>query len=452
MAHRRGMRTRSWLSLTAQERQLRSAFLSGEEVDFGLETASPAQGAADRGERATVPAALLVELLTRPVDVRRAARAALRLSGAKISGKLDLAGAQITAPMAFDRCWFAEPPDLTRASAANVRMRRCHLPGLTAQLIELRGDLDCEECEFVGPVVLRHGRIGGTVSFDGGQLHHPGQVALNADGVTVQGTVAIRNLTCHGGIRMCTASIGGAVALGGTTLDNADGSALTMDSTYANEVWMTWAVAPRGVVSLINSRVSRLSDNPATWPEQLCLRGLTYETIEGRAAAMPVSVAERLRWLRRDPRGFSPQPYEQLAAYYRRTGHDVEARRVLLAKQRERRRTLAWSGRFAGWLQDILVGYGYRNWLAVGWFLAFWIMGAALFTVHRPQPLLPGGTHEYNAAVYALDLLLPVVDLGQERAWSLAGQAQYAGYALSLAGWTLTAAIVAGLTRLFNRS
>jgi hypothetical protein len=41
-----------------------------------------------------------------------------------------------------------------------------------------------------------------------------------------------------------------------------------------------------------------------------------------------IDVHRRLAWLRRDPDGYLPQPYEQLAAVYRRTGHDWEARRV----------------------------------------------------------------------------------------------------------------------------
>jgi hypothetical protein len=430
------MRVGPRLASAVRERRLRSAFRAGEVIDLG-----------DKA----LPAEVVTDLVCRPVDPARAPRAALRLSRARITGTLDLTGAQLAVPLSFDRCTFDRPPDLTGMTAPNLRLQGCRLPGLNARLVELRGDLDVRDCDITGPVMLRLARIGGMVAFGGGRLQHPGGVAFNADGITVQGVVALQDLTCAGEVRMCTASIGGPVALRGAVLDNAGGSALSMDSSTASEVWMTWAVAPRGVVSLINSRVSRLGDNPATWPQQLCLRGLTYETLEGRAAAGPVSVSERLRWLRRDPRGFSPQPYEQLAAYYRRTGQDVEARRVLLAKERARRRTLAWPGRVAGWVQDVLVGYGYRNWLAVGWLLAFWIAGGVLFAARRPEPVGTAAASEYNAAIYALDLLLPVVDLGQDKAWQSAGELQYAAYALSLAGWTLTAAIVAGVTRLFNR-
>lgn len=47
----------------------------------------------------------------------------------------------------------------------------------------------------------------------------------------------------------------------------------------------------------------------------------------------------RPREIRLDGFGYAPQPYEQLAAHYRQAGHDDAARRVLLEKQRHRRRT-----------------------------------------------------------------------------------------------------------------
>ena len=57
----------------------------------------------------------------------------------------------------------------------------------------------------------------------------------------------------------------------------------------------------------------------------------------------------------RDASGYSPQIYDQLAAVYRRSGHDDAARRVLIAKQRHRfaQRNLAW--RVEGYVLDGLV-------------------------------------------------------------------------------------------------
>lgn len=50
-----------------------------------------------------------------------------------------------------------------------------------------------------------------------------------------------------------------------------------------------------------------------------------------------------------------------------------------------------------------------------------------------------------------LDVLLPIVDLGQEKAWRPLGAAQYRAWALTGLGWVLTTAVVAGLTRVLRR-
>ena len=53
--------------------------------------------------------------------------------------------------------------------------------------------------------------------------------------------------------------------------------------------------------------------------------------------------------------------------------------------------------------------------------------------------------------MYALDTLLPVVNLRQQAAWIPRGGAQWWASALILAGWILTAAMVAALTGLLRR-
>jgi hypothetical protein len=65
--------------------------------------------------------------------------------------------------------------------------------------------------------------------------------------------------------------------------------------------------------------------------------------IEGQSAwRVPRSL------VRSDCAASQPQPYEQLAEFYRRAVHDDDVRRVLLAKQRHRRTTLSAPGRPAG--------------------------------------------------------------------------------------------------------
>src|SRR5712691_8187744 len=117
---------------------------------------------------------------------------------------------------------------------------------------------------------------------------------------------------------------------------------------------------------------------------------------------------ERLDWVSRCPLGYQPQPYEQLAAYYRRAGHDDDVRRVLLAKQRHRRTTLTAPGRAAGRLLEVTVGYGYRPWLAAIWLALLLTAGTAVYAIDRPHPLPGGPVPPFNALAYALDLLIPI--------------------------------------------
>jgi hypothetical protein len=92
-----------------------------------------------------------------------------------------------------------------------------------------------------------------------------------------------------------------------------------------------------------------------------------------------------------------------------------------IAKQRARRRTLDLPGRLWSLLLDALVGYGYRSWLAGVWLLAWWLVGTLVFAAAYPRHLAlakPGVRHAaFQPAVYALDVLLPVVDLDQQATW-----------------------------------
>jgi hypothetical protein len=50
-----------------------------------------------------------------------------------------------------------------------------------------------------------------------------------------------------------------------------------------------------------------------------------------------LTAGQRLRWITRDPNGYQPQPYEQLAASYNALGQPAEGRDVLYARERVQR-------------------------------------------------------------------------------------------------------------------
>ncbi|MFE8947410.1 hypothetical protein [Streptomyces sp. NPDC007856] len=103
-----------------------------------------------------------------------------------------------------------------------------------------------------------------------------------------------------------------------------------------------------------------------------------------------------------------------------------------------------------GLLQDATVGYGYRPWLAGLWLLGLLAAGSVYFASHHPAPLGTGGP-QFNAVAYTLDLLVPVVSLGQSGAWNPSGSSQVLAYALIISGWTLATTLFAGVTRILVR-
>ncbi|MBX6767578.1 MAG: membrane-associated oxidoreductase, partial [Actinomadura rubrobrunea] len=125
--------------------------------------------------------------------------------------------------------------------------------------------------------------------------------------------------------------------------------------------------------------------------------------------------------------------------------------RVQLAKHRRRRATLPWYARLWGHLQDAAIGYGYRPLRAAAWLLALTLLGGAAFALHHPEPLKPGEAPGFNAFFYTLDLLLPIIDFGQEKAFKPDGWYQWLSYLLVVLGWVLATTVVAGVTRIVSR-
>jgi hypothetical protein len=58
----------------------------------------------------------------------------------------------------------------------------------------------------------------------------------------------------------------------------------------------------------------------------------------------------------------------------------------------------------------------------------------------------------FNPLIYTLNLLLPVVDFGQARAYDPQGPEQWLSYILIAAGWTLATAVAAGIIRVLQRN
>ena len=385
---------------------------------------------------------------------------AVRLRGAQITGRLNLGGLTLRCPLELYDCFLGGRLSLAKAKAPDISLRGSYLgQRLSARGLRLDHNLNLSggfHCH--GPVMLRDARIGGQLDCEGATFTNPNGWVLGADRLTVGGHLSLRRtkVTCE--VWLLGAHIGGQLRCDEATFSNPNGRVLTLEhASVAEDVFMRPASLEGWGMTLSAARVGGWYDAKPTWPVALHLEGFVYEAIDATPTVTP---RERLAWLRRQEGGYAPQPYEQLAAVYRRAGSDQGARTVAIAKQQARRAQVrrwwarwpsrAWSA-FLRWT----IGYGYRPALVLPWLIGLFAAGWLVFDHAYPTHLRDAKSGleqpDFNPARYTLDLLLPVANLKQRDAFVPHGYAAWWAFGLSLAGWLLAAVVVAGLTGVFKR-
>lgn len=345
----------------------------------------------------------------------------LQLIHAHVAGGLRLDGAVVSAP------------DGIAVSAGGIVMD---------------GAVVCEDgFRARGAVMFPGAQLSGGLFMRGAHLEAPGGIALGADNATVSAVRCSHGFTADGSVHMRGAQISDLLSFEQAVLTGSPES-LVATGLRAQDLDLRCAAPPAGTLDLRGVHAAWVHDDARSWAGEMRLEGFTYDSIRSE----PDTVDGRLEWIHRNP-GYSPQPYEQLASHYRRIGHDDEARRTLLAKQRNRRRLLSPWSRVGGYLLDGTVGYGYRPWLAGAWLAVLTLVGSLVFGTHTPSPNKPGEGPPFNAVVYTLDLLVPIGGFSQREAWHWSGGAlQAMAYALIAIGWVLTTAVVAGVTRTLSKN
>jgi hypothetical protein len=154
----------------------------------------------------------------------------------------------------------------------------------------------------------------------------------------------------HGAVRLLGAHITGQLVLSGAELTNDAGLVLSLEDAEAKTVFLPpEAICPQGVTgrSTCDAAARRVE-----------LSGFVYTSLEGS------DWSQWLHLIARHTSGYTPQPYQQLAAVRRAAGHDADARKILIAQQEDLRER----GELGGWLTrtvhcawGALGGYGYST-------------------------------------------------------------------------------------------
>ena len=396
----------------------------------------PEAGDLDRQVRAELIRALLLG----GDDLPAMHEKGLRLTGAWVTGTLDLEGCRIPRDIGLLDCRFDAIPVLRSAVIDTLSLDGSVMPGLNADRLEARGDLllrattveglialkgariegdlvldgaslvhaadICIAAERIairggalfrgarlyGELVLSGGRIGGHLDLVGATIERPDSYAVEANSVTVGGDVALRHATIRGSFDLQTARVGGDLDLSGAKLSAPGGMALNLDRTkVVAAFFLRQGAEVDGTLSLAGAELGAILDDPASWPAvgDLVLNRCLYGALLGTAT----DAAPRLDWLARQMpsrwgEDFWPQPYEHLAKVLRDMGHDDDARSVLIEKERLSRR--ARRGRTTNPLRravllanDLFLGlttaYGRMPLLALIWMFVLWALGTMLY-------------------------------------------------------------------------
>jgi hypothetical protein len=336
--------------------------------------------------------------------------------------------------------------------------------------------------QAAGEVRLHGATIGGGLDCSTGNFSNPNAKALSADGVEVAGFVFLcEGFQATGEVRLLGATIGRDLNCSKGNFSNPNAKALNADSVEVEgSVFLREKFRAEGVVGFAAATVNRsfqwrdvegadkcslrlnsaklgtLWDEEASWPAKLYLDGLVYDRIESNA---PVGSGARLRWLKlQDNDEFTPQPYVQLASVLNEMGHEVDARRILIAKQKDpaRVKDLSFPRRVWHHILGSTIGYGYRPWQALVWIVLLIALGTGFFWNGSDTALFAEtkttGVPVFNALVYSVDAFVPLVDLHQAKYRLPIGPwlQVYLWVHISL-GWILTTLLVVGLTGLVRK-
>jgi hypothetical protein len=317
--------------------------------------------------------------------------------------------------------------------------------------------LNCDGIQVDGAVFLRDNFVSiGAISMCGATIGAEVNSGGGNFGVAAEQATEILDSGSHRGsvdqlpkslsLDLSRATVKGTLWLGG----------LSKDAKFYGGVDLTSAKVDRIVDAVtkstkhreLNPSLAGASDNPTF----LHLDGLTYDRFGESTDLTAPARSAFLRLQRENDLGkdFKPQPWMQMIKVLRESGHTEAAREVAIEFEKQRRR----AGKVPGlavplhYIYGLLVGYGHRPMKLVGIMLFVWSISAILYqwaaengwfaptdphyfqdeTYKNCRPENGGNwitcsevAPEYtrlNALAYSLDVILPLVDLQQEKEWA----------------------------------
>ncbi len=255
--------------LSGPERRLWMGFPYGEHLDLRTGDAEQNDPARARSwdPKRHIEAKVIRDLLVgrRPVDQQQektegaGSSPSVFISGAWITGQLDLRGINFEPPLLLQGCGFEQPLIITDSMSRSVRLYGCHLPGVQGAWLKCQGDLHLRDCQITGEVDLEGSYVGGQLVLSGpkSKLSNPGKVAIRANGLVVAGDMFCRDgAVVEGEIHLVAARIGGELRFTRSTLRNPGKIALNAARiTVEKDMYCRMGFAAEGEVCLSGGHI-----------------------------------------------------------------------------------------------------------------------------------------------------------------------------------------------------
>ena len=329
---------------------------------------------------------------------------------------------------------------------------------LVAAYANIGGNVDLHASEnhhfeATGQVSLLGTRVGGTLNCQGARIVDASGWALTVVNADIGGDVLMRTSESEAGGKQHFEAEG-VVTFNGTKIGrNLELTNAVLKSSYWALVLDTARVEGQllakdntidGAVSLQGARIGRLADDPDTgWKgaHEIDLNEISLDLIGVANGTAGSLWRTRAAWLRRTSvkevstnhggrklrvraGRFSNQPWRQVAAAFDRAGLHRDSRRIRREEQREGNRFRAtWQQPFVWLFAEQMFGYGLSVTRAAITVVAVWLIGAlgaqamharGAMVAAQPPGLAEAACENFQAPLYALDVMIPFIDLRQE--------------------------------------
>ena len=212
---------------------------------------------------------------------RLEARGGLYLRGAFVDGEVRLVSAT-----------FGGNVECNGATLGVVPGTAFNAEGLEARRMSFRGT----RCG--GPVILRDAELDGDLDCAAIEVLAPGDVAIDAPGIDIGGSVVLRNARVAGEVRLLAAKIGGDLDCTAAAIENSGEDALQLSRiVLGGAFFLRDRALIDGALALTGASLGTIHDDAQSWPAKGNL--LLNRCLYGAFIGGPVDANGRLDWLSR---------------------------------------------------------------------------------------------------------------------------------------------------------